>query len=679
MGARDPSSRGSGSRVAVLLAIVAAALLPAGAQAELRERVNHDLSARPGPQAGSALAIVPGNPDRGAAATTDPPRPPVAYVSDAAFQPGRVATRPFPTRARNEGGISTLISPCCDPALAAHSDGTIWMAVGTAGGRIAADRIAAGGNTFNTQATLLPAGAGEARQRPAVAVGPGGRIAVAWLEAQGSGPLRSVAVSICASGAPAGCDETAAWSEPARISAGATRAMLADLAYAPDGRLHAVWWDAGTDNAVEHSSCAPADGCDETSGWSAETTVRTLDSFDDDGDGSPDPLPARCPIIAAPSGHVGASPAVEVGPDGRVAVAFSDLRDNPDPARPSRCTASGSDKTFDSFVAVGNVPGDPPPPAAAVRVSPDGPAALNDHFLPALSVDPADGRIEVAFSSTRADPSGQRSDRLYTGSADGSSFEPPIAISTASSRYAGADSTALDYGTRQGADSSNGVFRAAWTDNRALQARATDLYVNSREAETTIFGGPPAVTPQATAQVSFATTAPRAECRIDAGGWRACRSPLATGPLPNGPHRVAVRATDAVGNPVDLDPPSIAWTTRDRTPPETLLTRTPRRVTKEQRPRFEFAASEPGSSLECLYDDARFDPCPRGVKSMKVGVGRHVFRARATDVGGNVDPSPAVFRFARIADCSQKSKPRKRNRCKKRNAKLRDWARSARF
>jgi hypothetical protein len=667
-------SRRFAAIAAPLAAGLALALAPAGASAELSEAVNHNLSAKPGPQAGAALALVPGNPDRGAAATADPPRPPLAYVSDAGFQPGLVAVRAFPTRAAGGDGVLTPINPCCAPALAAGPEGTIWIAAQTAEGRIAVARIAAGGTAFTAAATLLPTPDGTAAADPALAVGPNGVLAAAWIAAGGSD--RRVALSLCAAGGdPASCESAATWSEPIVISDGGTRARLPDLGFSPQGELHAVWWDGGSDNAIELDSCAASD-CSASASWGADATVRTLDSFDDDGDGSADPLPARCPIIAAPSGLVGPSPSVETAPDGTVAVAFSDLRDNPDPARPSRCTASGSDKTFDSYVAVGGSPGTAPGPGGTVRVSADGPEDLNDHFLPALSVDPADGRIEVAFSSTEADPAGQQSRRLYVSSADGDQFSSPTPIATASSRYAGTDSTSLDYGARQGADSSDGVFRAAWTDNRPLQGRDSDLYVSSREADTAITSGPAGVSPSAAGRFGFATTAPRAECRLDSGLWQACATPFTTPPLRNGTHRLAVRGTDAVGNPADSTPAQRSWTVRDLTPPETLLTVKPKRVTRERKPRFEFTANEAGATFECRYDSAAWSACPRGIKSAKLTVGRHSFAARAIDVAGNVDPTPASHRFARIADCSKKAKPKKRNRCKRRNARLRSWARS---
>ena len=79
----------------------------------------------------------------------------------------------------------------------------------------------------------------------------------------------------------------------------------------------------------------------------------------------------------------------------------------------------------------------------------------------------------------------------------------------------------------------------------------------------------------------------------------------------------------------------------DRTPPETTITKGPKKKTKKKKATFEFTSSEPGSSFECSRDDKAFKPCtsPHKVKVKKKG--RHTLEVRAIDEAGNVDPAPA--------------------------------------
>ncbi len=77
----------------------------------------------------------------------------------------------------------------------------------------------------------------------------------------------------------------------------------------------------------------------------------------------------------------------------------------------------------------------------------------------------------------------------------------------------------------------------------------------------------------------------------------------------------------------------------DVTAPETRFTREPKRRTAKHRARFTLRADEDVERFECVLDG---DPreCDSHTK-LRVGAGRHKFKARAVDLAGNVDPSPA--------------------------------------
>lgn len=84
---------------------------------------------------------------------------------------------------------------------------------------------------------------------------------------------------------------------------------------------------------------------------------------------------------------------------------------------------------------------------------------------------------------------------------------------------------------------------------------------------------------------------------------------------------------------------------RDTTPPETTLTKTPRKKVKSKRRRkkatFGFTSSEPGSTFACTLDGER-QAC-NGSFAKKVKLGRHAFEVAATDAAGNADPTPAAY------------------------------------
>jgi trypsin len=84
----------------------------------------------------------------------------------------------------------------------------------------------------------------------------------------------------------------------------------------------------------------------------------------------------------------------------------------------------------------------------------------------------------------------------------------------------------------------------------------------------------------------------------------------------------------------------------DETPPETTITKGPRKNLKTRKKRrrakakFAFSASEPGTRFECSVDGAALTACESPFK-VKTRKGKHLFQVRATDQAGNVDATPA--------------------------------------
>jgi hypothetical protein len=84
---------------------------------------------------------------------------------------------------------------------------------------------------------------------------------------------------------------------------------------------------------------------------------------------------------------------------------------------------------------------------------------------------------------------------------------------------------------------------------------------------------------------------------------------------------------------------------KDTTPPQTTITKGPKTKTRSRTAKFKFVSSETGSKFECKLDRKPFKRCksPKKYKGLKPG--KHVFKVRAVDKAGNVDPTPAKKKF----------------------------------
>ncbi len=261
------------------------------------------------------------------------------------------------------------------------------------------------------------------------------------------------------------------------------------MATAPNGDVYVAWWDQDADS-IMIDRCLAAEDCNLSGSWNEATVV---DNDLDPGSGSP--LPFFCPIIAAPGGRVGPQTYVDVGPDGRVYVAYSELRNN----GTTRCTASATDRTFESRIAAGAA-NNFPALNSGIRISDDGATALNDHFFATLAADPsAANRVESSLYSTKLDSTGQTTDQFYVVSTDGgASYSGMTRISTASSDFSVPNSDDFDYGDYAGADAAGGIFFPAWTDNRAAHGGDAELYMLTADAVTPPPPPPPPPPPSTT-------------------------------------------------------------------------------------------------------------------------------------------------------------------------------------
>lgn len=113
-------------------------------------------------------------------------------------------------------------------------------------------------------------------------------------------------------------------------------------------------------------------------------------------------------------------------------------------------------------------------------------------------------------------------------------------------------------------------------------------------------------------------------------------------------------SSDTGAPPPAVPPPPIA--APDLVAPHTFIRQRPRKrvFTPWRRGRavFKFRSNEAGVLFFCQFDRKRWRRCgPRFVRWFLAG--RHVLRVKARDVAGNVDPTPAVYRF-RVRRVSKK-------------------------
>jgi len=135
-------------------------------------------------------------------------------------------------------------------------------------------------------------------------------------------------------------------------------------------------------------------------------------------------------------------------------------------------------------------------------------------------------------------------------------------------------------------------------------------------------------------------------CSVDGAAPQPCASPYTVpANLSDGPHRFAVSGTDLGGR---VGSSGIASFTVDTRAPRTFIAKHPRKLvrTRHRTARFffRFRSSEAGSTFVCKVDRGLLRFCGRRFV-IRAKVGRHTVRVRARDQAGNVDATPAVFRF----------------------------------
>ncbi len=112
-----------------------------------------------------------------------------------------------------------------------------------------------------------------------------------------------------------------------------------------------------------------------------------------------------------------------------------------------------------------------------------------------------------------------------------------------------------------------------------------------------------------------------------------------SGILTDGSYRIQSRATDNAGNQQGI--PANVTITLDNMPPVTTLTGKPPSLTNSPAPTFTFAANET-ATYACTLDGAASScTSPKGYTGLTTG--SHTFSVQATDLAGNIEPTPATY------------------------------------
>lgn len=96
-----------------------------------------------------------------------------------------------------------------------------------------------------------------------------------------------------------------------------------------------------------------------------------------------------------------------------------------------------------------------------------------------------------------------------------------------------------------------------------------------------------------------------------------------------------------------------SWGATDTAPPQTQITKQPKRHTEKRTAKLKFNSSEQGSTFECSLKGKsvrkkmrKYRPCDAGKAKYKhLADGRKKFRVRAIDGAGNPDPTPAKAKW----------------------------------
>jgi hypothetical protein len=483
-------------------------------------RLEQDVSNDSTEESETFVAANPANPDRVVSAANDISDDGTGgvFLSEDAGQ--SFTALHFPTTFSLPGGGSEHEVPSGDPIAAADDLGNVWVGglsvcdPGTATSRshIFVNRIAAGASSFRPANAAIPFFTGDGggncgssteaiQDKPQMTIDDWsasptyGRLYVTWddldLVGGDKGSVHEV-ISFCDTrvagvSQAARCDIGSNWSAPIRISDAGGSYITSDPAVGPDGTVYVAWWDYSANNRITIDHCAS--NCGSAANWGTDATIAVL-SEGSVTQTSPQ-VPFACPIMAQPGGRAAPVPSVATAADGRLYVAWSDLRSG---SGTTRCDIDAlgfgspplvTHETFDSFVATApdfatlTAGATTPSATRGTRIFTDTdttPTAANsDDWFPWVAVDHSTGNAYVDVYSTVGDAT-RRTANFYlaTVTPPASGTQPTIStpgkLTEVPSDYSqstdpvpgGCCQFQNDYGDYEGLAAAGGVVYPVW-------------------------------------------------------------------------------------------------------------------------------------------------------------------------------------------------------------------------
>ena len=417
---------------------------------------------------------------------------------------------------------------CCDPFSMADDNGNIWyggLALdGNPPSRITISRIAAGTSTFVSTVGLPERTGSGIQDKPmgAIDLATGsphyGRLYVVWDEPGVAGV--NVVITMCDTRVPvtgldaARCDNADNWTLPVTIAAAGSY-IYPEVAAGPDGKAYVIWWDYSATNAIRGSTCLASANCATVAGWSAASTIATLDAT------GGAPVPFACPTLAQPGGRVGPATAMDIdhsggATDGTVYVTWSDLRTGSGTTRCDDSTPPATTQlTWDSFVATATnaLPGGAGPSASVgtrLITGAEGGAAADDWF-PSVAVDQSNGAAWADVYSTLLDSTRRTMQVFARPVGPGASIGALSQVSTVASNYSTTPCCGFDndYGDYNGIEAAGGKVFVPWSDKSGTDGEAfINVFDESNPPGPPGPPGPPPPPPPANQRPFAAITGP---------------------------------------------------------------------------------------------------------------------------------------------------------------------------
>ena len=174
--------------------------------------------------------------------------------------------------------------------------------------------------------------------------------------------------------------------------------------------------------------------------------------------------------------------------------------------------------------------------------------------------------------------------------------------------------------------------------------------VDRTPPDTEITATPANPSDSASADFDYISTEPTGatfRCRLDgAASFTTCPVDGVYTGLNDGSHTFRVRAVDPLGNE-DPTEAAYSWTVDASSdpPPDTTITKAPKKKGTDKTPKVSFTATPPTSAtFQCRVDDGPFEPCASPHTTAKLKTGKHTFEVVASGPGG-ADPTPAKASF----------------------------------